>query len=72
MTTTTVSYILKSSTHQTVGALKGILSKGEAYARKLNLDDSVLLSDDDIKRLIDAYSDMVGFDFVGQHLARLG
>ena len=44
MTTTTVSYILKSSTHQTVDALKGILSKGEAYARKLNLDDSVLLS----------------------------
>lgn len=44
MTTTTVSYSLKSSTHQTLGALKGMLMKGEAYARKLNLEDSVLLS----------------------------
>lgn len=43
MTTITVSYILKSSTYQTIGALKGILSKGEAHARKLNLDDSILL-----------------------------
>ena len=44
MTTTTVSHILKASTHQTIGALKGILIKGEAYARKLNVADSVLLS----------------------------
>lgn len=44
MTTTTVSHVLKASTNQTVGALKGILIKGEAYARKLNVEDSVLLS----------------------------
>lgn len=44
MTTTTVSHILKASTGQTLGALKGILIKGEAYARKLNLEDKVLLS----------------------------
>lgn len=44
MTTTTVSHILKASTHQTLGALKGILTKGEAYARKLNVEDGVVLS----------------------------
>lgn len=44
MTTTTVSHILKASTHQTLGALKGILTKGEAYARKLNVEDRVILT----------------------------
>lgn len=42
--TTTVSFILKSSTTQTLGALKGILAKGEAHARAANLEDAVLLS----------------------------
>lgn len=42
--TTTVSFILKSSTAQTLGALKGVLAKGEAHARALNLEDSVFLS----------------------------
>ncbi|PKP83409.1 MAG: DUF1993 domain-containing protein [Alphaproteobacteria bacterium HGW-Alphaproteobacteria-18] len=44
MTTTTVSHILKASTTQTLGALKGMLIKGEAYARKLNVEDKVLLN----------------------------
>lgn len=44
MTTTTVSHILKASTNQTLGALKGLLQKGEAYARSLNVEDSVILS----------------------------
>jgi hypothetical protein len=44
MTTTTVSHILKASTAQTIGALKGMLIKGEAYARKLNVEDKVILS----------------------------
>lgn len=44
MTTTTVSHILKASTNQMLGALKGILTKGEAYARKLNVEDKVILA----------------------------
>lgn len=42
--TTTVSFLLKSSTTQTLGALKGVLAKGEAHARAANLDDAVFLS----------------------------
>lgn len=42
--TNMVSYILKASTAQTLGALKGILIKGEAHARALNVEDKVLLS----------------------------
>ncbi len=42
--TDTLSFILKSSTTQTLGALKGILAKGAAHARALNAEDSALLS----------------------------
>lgn len=42
--TTTVSYLLKSSTAQTLGALKGILAKGEAYAGTLKCDESAVLA----------------------------
>jgi hypothetical protein len=40
----TVSYMLKTSTLQTLGALRAILAKGEAHARALKVEDSVLLS----------------------------
>ena len=42
--TTTVSYILKSSTNQTLGALKGLLAKGQAYAGTLKCDEAAILS----------------------------
>lgn len=42
--TTTVSYILKSSTTQTLGALKGILAKGQAHAAAIKCEESALLS----------------------------
>lgn len=42
--TTTVSYILKSSTLQTLGALKGLLAKGEAHAKALGCEESVMLA----------------------------
>lgn len=42
--TTTVSYILKSSTNQTLGALKGILAKGKAHGAAINCEESALLS----------------------------
>ncbi|HAY06728.1 MAG TPA: DUF1993 domain-containing protein [Hyphomonas sp.] len=42
--TTTVSYILKKSTEQTLGALKGLLSKGEAYAKAINCDEAGVLA----------------------------
>ncbi len=42
--TATVSYILKSSSTQTLGALKGILAKGEAHAKALNCDEAVMLA----------------------------
>ena len=41
---TSVSYQLKSATNQTLGALKGILAKGEAYAGALKCEESALLS----------------------------
>jgi hypothetical protein len=44
MTPTTVSYILKSSTAQTLGALKGILAKGEAHAKALGCDETAILA----------------------------
>ncbi len=42
--TTTVSYILKSSTNQTLGALKGLLAKGHAYAGTLKCEEAAILS----------------------------
>jgi uncharacterized protein len=42
--TTTVSYILKSSTNQTLGALKGILAKGEAYAGAIKCEEAAMLA----------------------------
>lgn len=42
--TSSVSYQLKSATNQTLGALKGILAKGEAYAGALKCEESALLS----------------------------
>jgi hypothetical protein len=42
--TTTVSYILKSSTNQTLGALKGLLAKGEAYAGALKCEQAAMLA----------------------------
>ncbi len=42
--TTTVSYMLKSSTHQTLGALKGVLAKGETYAGNLKCEEAAILS----------------------------
>lgn len=42
--TTTVSYILKSSTNQTLGALKGLLAKGEAYAGALKCEEAAMLA----------------------------
>lgn len=42
--TTSVSYQLKSATTQTLGALKGILAKGEAYAATLKCEEVALLS----------------------------
>lgn len=41
---TTVSFILKGSAEQTLGALKGILRRGQEHARNHNLDEAVLLS----------------------------
>lgn len=40
----TLSYILKTSSQQTLGALKSILAKGEAHARALKVEDSVMLA----------------------------
>jgi len=42
--TTSVSYQLKSATTQTLGALKGILAKGEIYAAALKCEEEALLS----------------------------
>jgi len=42
--TTTVSYILKSSSNQTLGALKGLLAKGQAYAGTLKCEEAAILS----------------------------
>lgn len=42
--TTTVSYILKASTNQTLGALKGILAKGKAHAASIKCEENALLS----------------------------
>lgn len=42
--TTTVSFILKASTAQTLGALKGILAKGQAHAKALNCDEAAILA----------------------------
>lgn len=42
--TTTVSYILKASTNQTLGALKGLLAKGEAYAGTLKCEEAAILA----------------------------
>ena len=42
--TTTVSYMLKASTNQTLGALKGILAKGEAHAAAIKCEESVMLA----------------------------
>jgi len=42
--TTTVSYMLKSSTNQTLGALKGLLAKGAAYAGTLKCEEAAILS----------------------------
>ncbi len=42
--TTTLSHMLKSSSQQTLGALKGILARGEAHARDLKVEDSVMLA----------------------------
>lgn len=42
--TTTVSYILKSSTQQTLGALKGLLAKGEAYAALIKCEEAAMLA----------------------------
>jgi hypothetical protein len=41
---TSVSYQIKSATNQTLGALKGILAKGEAYAGAVKCEESALLS----------------------------
>lgn len=41
---TSVSYQLKSATNQSLGALKGILAKGAAYAGTLKCEESALLS----------------------------
>ena len=40
----TVSYILKASTNQTIGALKSILGKAAAHAANIKVEESVLLS----------------------------
>jgi len=40
----TVSYLLKSSTNQTIGALRSILGKTADYAKARELDESVLLA----------------------------
>jgi len=42
--TTTVSYLLKSSTAQSIGALKSLLAKGEAYAGALKCEESAILA----------------------------
>lgn len=42
--TTTVSYMLKSSTNQTLGALKGILAKGAAYAGSIKCEETAMLA----------------------------
>ncbi|MEQ9505713.1 MAG: DUF1993 domain-containing protein [Hyphomonas sp.] len=42
--TTTVSYILKSSTTQTLGALKGILAKGKAHAASIKCEEEAILA----------------------------
>lgn len=42
--TTTVSYMLKASTNQTLGALKGLLAKGEAYAASIKCEEEALLA----------------------------
>lgn len=42
--TTTVSYLLKSSTAQTLGALKGILAKGAAHAGAIKCEETAMLA----------------------------
>ena len=42
--TTTVSYLLKSSTTQTLGALKGILGKGAAHVGAIKCEESAMLA----------------------------
>lgn len=52
--TDTVSYILKSSTNQTLGALKSILGKASAYIAEKSFDEKVVIG----ARL---YPDMLDF-----------
>jgi uncharacterized protein len=42
--TTTVSYLLKSSAAQSLGALKGLLTKGAAYAGATKCDEAAILA----------------------------
>ncbi len=42
--TTTVSYILKASTNQTLGALKGLLAKGKAHAAAIKCEEDAILA----------------------------
>lgn len=42
--TTSVAYQLKSATNQTLGALKGLLAKGEAYAGILKCEETAILA----------------------------
>ena len=42
--TTTVSYMLKSSTNQTLGALKGVLAKGAAHAGSIKCEETAMLA----------------------------
>jgi uncharacterized protein len=42
--TTTVSYLLKSSTSQSLGALKGILAKGKDYTAAIKCDEAAILA----------------------------
>jgi uncharacterized protein len=42
--TTTVSYMLKSSTTQTLGALKGILAKGQSHAGAIKCEEAAMLA----------------------------
>lgn len=42
--TTTVSYLLKSSTAQSLGVLKNLMAKGEAHAGTIKCDASAILS----------------------------
>jgi hypothetical protein len=43
--TISVSFMLKSATTQTLGALRGCLAKGETQARALNVEDAVMLGE---------------------------